>query len=331
FKNSDNTTSVNFNGTFLNERDGTPLFDLNTAKLIQERAARRRNEREPLPRMPKLEDERSWTSNLFRRDSDLVDFAVTLSTAEDQTAVAPGYLTREWSENGRRFFRYEMDKPINNFFSFQSARYSKVEDDWNGVTLQVFHHPMHDYNVDRMIEAMKSSLDYYTRAFTPFQYQQMRILEFPRYERFAQSFANTVPFSESIGFVADLRDPKDIDIVYYVTAHEVAHQWWGHQIVPAGVQGSTMLVETFAQYSALMVMKALYGEHAMRRFLKNELDRYLTGRASEPEMPVYRVEDQQYIHYRKGSLVMYALQDRVGEAVVNRSLKRFLEEWAYKT
>src|SRR4029453_16632021 len=115
-------------------------------------------------------------------------------------------------------------------------------------------HPTHDYNVARMVTATQKSLDYFETAFGPYQYRQFRILEFPRYAVFAQSFPNTIPFSEAIGFVADLRDPKDIDYVFYVTAHELAHQWWGHQVVGARVQGETMLVETLARYSGLMGM-----------------------------------------------------------------------------
>jgi hypothetical protein len=29
-----------------------------------------------------------------------------------------------------------------------------------------------------------------------------------------------MPYSEGIGFIADLRDPEDIDMVFYVVAHE---------------------------------------------------------------------------------------------------------------
>src|SRR3546814_3449556 len=102
-----------------------------------------------------------------------------------------------------------------------------------------------------MIESAKKSLDYYTRECSPYQFRQLRILEFPGYSTFAQAFAGTVPYSESIGFIADLRDEDDIDYVFYVTAHEVAHQWWAHQVVGANVQGATMLSESLAQYSAL--------------------------------------------------------------------------------
>ena len=81
-----------------------------------------------------------------------------------------------------------------------------------------------------------------------------------------------------------------------------------------------MLVETLAQYSALMVMKQKYGAAKMQRFLHYELDRYLLGRGTEQkkELPLSRVENQPYIHYHKGSLVMYALQDYIGEDKVNQ-------------
>ena len=81
-------------------------------------------------------------------------------------------------------------------------------------------------------------------------------------------------------------------------------------------------METMAQYSALMVMKAMNGEDKIRRFLKYELDRYLSARGGEAieELPLNRVENQPYIHYRKGAVVMYLLQDRLGEDRVNAML-----------
>ncbi len=207
-------------------------------------------------------------------------------------------------------------------------------DTWNGVTIEVFHHPGHAYNVERMIQAVKDSLDYYTKNFGPYQHRQVRILEFPRYARFAQSFPNTIPYSESIGFIAkvDPEDPEDLDSPYYVTAHEVAHQWWAHQVIGGDVQGSTMLSETLSEYSALMVMKKKYGEEKMGRFLRYELDDYLRGRTFErkQEMPLARVENQAYVHYRKGSLVMYALQDYVGEENVNRALSTYLKKVGFQ-
>jgi aminopeptidase N len=112
----------------------------------------------------------------------------------------------------------------------------------------------------------------------------------------------------------------------------VGHQWWAHQIIGADKQGMTMLSETFAQYSALLVMEHLYGKDQLRKFLKVELDNYLRSRGGEiiEELPLVRVENQPYIHYRKGALVMYWLKEIVGEATVNLALRNLLAEFAFK-
>jgi hypothetical protein len=65
----------------------------------------------------------------------------------------------------------------------------------------------------------------------------------------------------------------------------------------------------------------------MRKFLRHELDTYLMSRATErvQELPLALNENQQYIHYNKGSVVFYALQDYIGEDVLDGILKGFLE------
>jgi len=141
-----------------------------------------------------------------------------------------------------------------------------------------------------------------------------------------------MPYSESLGFIADFRDEEKIDYVTYVTAHELAHQWWAHQVVGANVQGATVLSETLAQYGALMVMEKTYGPDKIRRFLKYELDNYLTARGTErlEELPLYRVENQGYIHYQKGGSVMYLLRDQIGEAAVNSALRTLIQRFAFE-
>jgi aminopeptidase N len=270
---------------------------------------------------------RARQDNYISNDADWIDFRATVSTSADQIAIAPGYLQREWTEGGRRYFAYAMDAPILNFYSFLSARYAVKRDRWKDVAIEVYYHPGHEYNLERMIAATKKSLDYYTANFGPYQHRQVRILEFPRYATFAQSFPNTIPYSESLGFIARIEGPDAIDYPFYVTAHEVAHQWWAHQVIGGNVQGSTMLSETMSQYAALMVMEKEFGRANMKRFLKYELDSYLMGRAFEQkkELPLMLVENQQYIHYNKGSLAMYALRDVLGEERLNQALARYVQ------
>ena len=332
FPNGAPLTRIVENGSFLDNTEFTPSLGMSREGLLTDRAKRRKHGLPADLRPPTLEDESGRSRSLLRADSDWVDADISVTTDADQTPIAPGQTVSEIVKDGRRSVHFKPDAPINHFFSIQSARYAVRRDKAANVELAVYYHPGHEFNVDRMLVAMKASLALFGEQFSPFQYAQARVVEFPGYADFAQSFANTIPYSENIGFLTRLVDPNKIDVVTYVTAHEIAHQWWGHQLVPSHQQGATMLVESFAQYSALLVMERLYGRAQMRRFLKYELDRYLRSRGAEvvEELPLARVENQPYIHYQKGSLAMYWLKEVAGEAVVNRALAAFLKTHAFK-
>jgi aminopeptidase N len=336
FPNGRPLTRIVKNGTFIDNVEITPVLGMGRDRLLRDRNKRRKYGLDPNLRMAKLEDNAASAHHYLRHDSDFVNAEITLSSDADQVLVAPGRKLEETEKDGRRTARFVTDAPIHHFFSLQSARYAvktdRVQLPAGPVDLAVYYHPQHPYNVDRMLAAMKTSLELYSAAFSPYQFNQARVLEFPAYATFAQAFANTMPYSEAIGFIVDAHDPEKIDLVTYVTAHEVGHQWWAHQVIGADKQGATMLSETFAQYSALLVMEKLYGREQMRRFLKYELDRYLRSRGGEvvEELPLARVENQPYIHYQKGALVMYWLKEVVGEEKVNRALARFLAAHAFK-
>ena len=331
FSNDGRPDSLNLNGSFFNNMQVFPALGYGGNELMDRNERRKRGLGEP-KRMPKLEDEAARANHQLDSEADWIAFETTVSTSADQIALAPGYLQKTWEKDGRRYFHYKMDRPMLPFFAYLSARWQVRKGDWKGLPIEIYFDPQHGYNVDRMITATKKSLDYFSANFTPYQHRQVRILEFPRYASFAQSFANTIPYSEAIGFIADLRKAEDVDYVFYVTAHEMAHQWWAHQVIGANVQGGTMLVESLAQYSALMVMEKEYGREHMRRFFKEELDKYLRSRRGEQieELPLFRVENQPYIHYNKGALVFYRLREEIGEAALNRALQRFLQDKAYQ-
>ena len=344
FPNKAPLTAIVANGSFINNAQITLSVGFARNGLLDERAKRRKYGLVAELRPPKLEDESARRYNEFTHDSDWVTSDITVTTDGDQTPIAPGQKLSDTGlstdRNARRTVHFKSDAPINQFFSIQSGRYDIRRAVWHApagqpardVDLAVYYTPGHEYNVDRMLDAMGQSLTLFSQRFTPYQFKQARIVEFPAYATFAQSFANTIPFSEDIGFVQHFTDPTKIDVATYVTAHEVGHQWWAHQLVPADQQGASMLVETFAQYSALLVMEQKYGKDQVRRFLKYELDRYLRSRGGAvlEELPLNRVENQDYIYYRKGSVAMYWAKDVLGEDVVNRAMRKLLAQYAFK-
>lgn len=339
-------TDIVYNGSFFNS-GYLPSIGYSDQSELDDNATRKKYSLPPKPRIASVTDSSAYGNTYISSDADWIRFECVMSTKEGQTAIAPGYLQKEWkakdSKSGkdRHYFHYKMDAPILNFYAFLSADYQIKKDKWlnesdhsKDVNIEIYYQKGHEYNIDVMIEAIKSSLTYYSKNFSPYQHKQVRILEFPRYASFAQSFPNTIPYSENIGFVARLNeeDPDAIDYTYYVTAHEVAHQWWAHQVIGANVQGCTVMSETMSQYSALMVMEKRYGVGAMRKFLKYEMNTYLGARRSEgkKEVPLVLCENQQYIHYNKGSVVMYALRDYLGEDTLNSALKRYIKKVGFQ-
>ena len=333
-KNKENTllrkhSPVRHNGTFINNMELFPTLGYDSSGEMQDDKTREKyglpkNELKPHP-----SDSTALGNTYISHDSDWIDFETTVSTSEDQIAIAPGYLQKEWLKDGRRYFHYKMDSKILNFYAFNSAKYEKVEDKWNDVKLEIYYQKGHEYNLDRMFKGVKASLAYNSENFSPYQHRQLRIVEFPN-GSFAQSFPNTIPFSENVGFIADVDDTDEggVDYPFAITVHELSHQWWAHQVIGADVLGATMLSESLSEYVSLKVLEHTYGKDKMRKFLKKALDDYLTRRTFERkrEKSLMLNDGQGYIRYNKGSLVFYALSDYIGEKTLNNALKEYIEK-----
>jgi ABC-2 type transport system permease protein len=337
FQAGGDVTPVLYNGSYVYGAALAPLIGVQREFYLQSDARRRAFGLDPLPGLAARDDPEQRRHNFIRNDSDFIRFAITVSTSADQIALAPGNLEREWTEGDRKFFRYGFATPIVNFWSVVSARYAEARDKWNDVELAVYYDPKHGYNVARMLDAMKQALAYYSANFGAYPHRQLRIAEFPRIVpppgTQAQSFPTLIRYSESAGFIANLTNPASIDLLWHITAHEVAHQWWLNQVTGANVEGAQFLSESLSEYSALMVAEHRYGAHKMRHLLKYDLDGYLRGRGqSSNERPLARAAMAQYhVHYQKGALALYALKDAIGEAAVNRALARLVREHAYKS
>ncbi|SFT14453.1 hypothetical protein SAMN04487906_3205 [Zhouia amylolytica] len=295
-----------------------------------------------------INDPQGIQHNFINNDADFVDFEAIVGTSSDQTALTPGKLIDQWKENGRNYFHYRSEHPMVNYYAILSANYQVKTDVWkseNGkeTELSIYYHKGHEYNLDNMMNGMKTALNTYSKIYAPYQSEQLHIVEFPRYSSYAQSFPNMIPFSEGIGFIADLRElnnkTKDkseitIDYPFFVTVHEVAHHWWAHQLIAADVEGAQMLMESLTQYSALQSMKNRFDDAAITKFLKNEAFKYITSRKKEQldERPLDKVANYQIqTFYQKGILVMNALEQYLGKDTFQGVLRNFLNDYAYKS
>ncbi|MFA8299092.1 MAG: M1 family aminopeptidase [Hyphomicrobiales bacterium] len=334
------------NGTFVNSFVLPTIGYDNSNELSRNKI----REKHGLPErkvMASRDDQFSNQFNVLNKASDFVRYSLIVGTSDDQVPVAPGKIIREWKENNRIYKEFRIDVPIMNFFSVLSAPYEIAEDTWTSpidgktIPLKIYHHKNHKYNIETMFNSMKNSLSFYSKNFSNFQYDNLSIVEFPRYAAFAQSFPTMIPFSEAIGFISDLReesaDTEDfesmkLDFPYFVTAHEIAHQWWAHQVIPSNTEGANMIVESITQLSAMLASEEHFGKERIRKFLREESSRYfeLRKKDNHKEQPLATVYgSQQHIFYQKGEIVLYALADLMGRDNMLKTLREFNKEFAY--
>ena len=326
FRNSGADAAVVANGTYFKSQDWLPAIGYQQSREIGDAGSRRLYGLAPRLDVPPLDDvEARGAWSITERAA----FDAVVGTDDDQTAVAPGALRREWREGGRRYFHYASDVPIGSGYAIFSANYAVTEGKWQDVSIQLFHHPGHAENVDRMMRSVRASLDYNSAHLGPYPYRSIKVVERPGGARGMHADAGTITYEEGFSLINPGDDPKAFDLPFFVVAHEVAHQWWGLQLAPARVEGAHLLDETLANYSALRVVEHVHGREQMRRVLGMWRAFYDVPR-TRAAAPLLRATEP-FLYRRKASLAMHALSEYIGADQVDAALRRLFAAHASGT
>lgn len=303
------------------ERQWLPFVGYQRNRELTSAAARRQHGLPARPAVATLEDLPARQRQMGREK---IALETIIGTDADQTGVAPGQLLRAWNANGRRYFHYRTDAPITNIYAIYSARYAVQRARWNDVEIEVLHHPPHTRNIPRMLQSVRASLDYHTREYGPYPHKQLRLVQYPSSggSLGLTSFPGLIEYSDGFAMARVEDDPRDIDLPYAAMAHEVGHQWWGHQLVPARVEGAALLTESLAWYSAMMTVEHSRGRDHLTRLLGVMRAEYLAPHQTR-DRSLLRTED--HLHgYRTGPFAMYAVREAAGEERVNAALRKLL-------
>lgn len=265
----------------------------------------------------------------YATDSDVLHFEAKISTDASQMVIAPGRLLESKTEGKRAYFHYKTDSPINFTYGIHSGMFDHYEEDYNGVNIEVWHHPGHNARQESMVKGIKAALDYNIQNFGPYQHKDARVIEFPSSEgTYATAFGNNIPISEMRFSMVKGSGEDAVDLPFYIPAHEMTHQWWGNQLMPAAAAGSRMLTESITEYLTLNIYRETISEEEANNFLKLQRKRYLRRYrwVKGVESPLVLVQpNQQYLFYGKGSMAFHAIGHKIGEQHLNRILKEYLD------
>jgi ABC-2 type transport system permease protein len=251
-----------------------------------------------------------------------------ISTAADQEPFAPGNRLRRWSQDGRAWAEFSTPAPINPAFALASGRFQQQRLMHRGVELEFWHHPDHDVNAERILRIAATSLDELSARFGPYPHAAIRMVEVPESWGFGAFAAPGMLFlTEHRGVLTDHRR-GDVDLLTRRVAHEVGHQWWGHTVAPLTAPGSLTLIEGLAKYAEQRVIASVHGERAIPPILAFDHDRFLRGRATDPdsEPTLMSVTDQDHLVYGKAAIGFWALHRALGDAAMTRALRGLVRD-----
>lgn len=268
--------------------------------------------------------------------ADLLTMDITVSTAGDQTAVAPGELVKKWNEKGRNYFHYVQDKPgMYAPFGIISGRYADLHETINAshpVDVDIYYHRAHSANVARFMKAYEDGLKYFESAYGPFPFKNMRLAETSHYGPREASLTTLDTYAEYNTWPADFRGADKFDFAYYNLTRQLAQQWWRYQVAPNVTVGSLVIPEGLATYSALVMAEKKYGKNNIRWILQDRVNFYtfIRTRMEEREHPVLTANTW-FEWGDKAGFVLYGLRDLLGEDNMNAALREFKDAYAFKS
>ncbi|HEX8253232.1 MAG TPA: hypothetical protein VF846_08810 [Thermoanaerobaculia bacterium] len=323
--------SVAANGTNFTTGQWLPAIGYQRSRELTSPAERREHGLPARPLIASLYDVEA------RRDrEEKIAFEAIIGTDDDQVAVTGGVLRRTWkarSADGRarRYFHYASETPVTNEQYIFSARYALHEAQWQAasrnaatpVAIRIFHDPRHTRQLERMVQSIRASLDYFTGQFGQYPYSHVTFVEHPGDGDGAgiHAIPAMLIWEEGFAFWNPEDKPGSLDHPFAVIAHEMAHQW----TVPyASVEGAPVLSEGVAWYYAMRAVEKSRGPAQLRLLL-----RFM--RRPHPHPPIRRGEPllrglDPYMAYRRGPFALYALSEAIGEERVHTALRRLVEQ-----
>jgi hypothetical protein len=102
----------------------------------------------------------------------------------------------------------------------------------------------------------------------------------------------------------------------------MGHQWWGHQLVPAQMEGGALLSESLAWYSSMTMVEETLGREHLLRLLDVMRAEFMAPHETR-QVALLRASDR-FDAYRTGPFAMHALREAAGEERVNAALRNLL-------
>ncbi|WP_417237102.1 M1 family aminopeptidase [Bizionia paragorgiae] len=313
------------NGSFMRISNYYPLLGYQSDKEIEDEQKRVENGLGNPTSLKKLE-----APEVLKND--FINLNMVVTTESNQTPIGIGNIVKSWTENNRRNTQYKADG-IPFRFAVASAKYQKQAIKHRNIEIEVLYHDLHFENVERLLKNAVLSLEYCVDNFNAYPFEKISFVEVSSFTSgfAATAYPATIFMTENMIFHANIDSDTSKDVINELAGHELAHIWWGNSLInPDEREGASMLTESLAMYTEMMIYKKMYGKERMMERVKIHQQIYDNEKGLYGNPPLYKVPyGATHIAYSKGAIAMVELSELIGEDKVNEALRSFLANNQY--
>jgi len=258
--------------------------------------------------------------------SDIAAYHVRITAPSNLRLIASG--TCDSAVSGEQETTWTCEAaPMRDFALILGENFQYRNRVERGVVVNSYFYVGHEAGGEKALEVAVDALAAFTELFGPYPYTELDVVETP----------NSLGGMEYPGLVVvgDNLYPGVVG-VEWLTAHEVAHQWW-FALVGSDQLNEPWLDEALTQYSTSLYYEKVYGADRAEGIRYSEFEQVrqsLIWRGRD--LPVglaareYPAELYWQVVYDKGALYFHTLRERVGDEAFFDILRTYYRRHQYR-
>jgi hypothetical protein len=218
--------------------------------------------------------------------------------------------------------------PMRDFALILGKDYERAARKVTGVVVNSYFHRWHEAGGGKALDVAVGAMEAFSELFGPYPYAELDVVETPNHLG-GMEYSSLVVIEDSLY--------PGVAGVEWLTAHEVAHQWWT-VVVGNDQVDEPWLDEALTQYSTLLYYEEVYGKERADSILYSEFIQSYeslkrTGRDMPAGLPANSYPPDLYwiVVYDKGGLYFHELRERVGDDLFFEMLQTYYHRYRYQT
>lgn len=278
-------------------------------------------------------DEKGWNLEPYHSIGDpfyseVGSYRVTMIMPPNYIVASTGDLVKKENIEGGYKWTLEAEK-VRDFALIASTKFKVIEAELEDITIRSYY--FEDEAAEVALNTAKDSIRIFGEIFGKYPYKHFSVAA-------SDFFIGGMEYPKLV-FIDEGMYKGNDEILEYVIAHEVAHQWW-YGIVGNNEIREAWLDEALTEYSTMLYYEMKYSEERKKEIYKKMVlggyDRYRGYEGGEKEVILKELKEfknskeYQALVYCKGAMLLESLREELGDQAFFDIMKIYFDKYKYK-